>query len=410
MFRYFKNNKYNNIFNATVLIAGAGYAIDMFDFFLYNVTRISALTDLGLDSSSIIQQGVFILQIQVAGLLLGGIIWGILGDKIGRKATLISSVLIYSIASLLCAYVQDIQTYKILRFITGLGLAGEIGVGLVIVAESLKGHARGWGIALFVFFGFLGMVLAGLIGTNFDWRTSYMIGGVGGLLLLLIRSRLKESELFTKTKIATNNRGQFFRLFQEYDLFKRFTCAVFILMPNFFAIGLFLTFSPEIMKAMGAYAPIKVGFGFIIYSAFSVVGDFLGTYLSYLFQSRKKVLAIFLVLNACVLIFGLTLEAPSAFMFYIVCALMGATNLWVLVNMVSAEQFGTNIRSTAATSALNMGRSTIILITASFLFLKGHGFDVLIAVRLVAIGVMVIAAVCWFGLRETYHLDMDYLD
>jgi len=405
-----RDDKQNNIFNATVLIAGVGYAIDLYDFFLYNVIRVPSLTELGLDSTSIVQQGVLILQFQLLGLALGGILWGILGDKIGRKATLICSVLIYSIGSLSCAFVQDIQIYKILRFFTGFGLAGEIGVGLVIIAESLKGHKRGWGIALFVFFGFVGMVISGLMGTLLDWRTCYIIGGVAGFLLLLLRSRLRESDLFIQTKIATNKRGQFLRLLQEPNLFKRFICAVFILMPNFFTLGLFLTFSPEIMKSMGANVPIKVGFAFVIYSSFSVIGDFLGTYLCYLLQSRKKVLAIFLTLNACVVMFGLTLEAPSVLMFYIVCALMGVTNMWVLVNMISAEQFGTNIRATAANSSAAIGRGTAILSTATFLFLKGQGFDVLTSVRLVAIGVMVIAAICWFGLRETYHLDLDYLD
>src|SRR6185312_6239212 len=181
--------KLHPLFNLAVIVGALGYFVDIYDLLLFNIIRLPSLRSLGLTADEADKRGLTILSIQMGGLLIGGIIWGILGDKKGRLRVLFASIILYSLGSIANGMVHTVTQYEVARFITGLGLAGELGAGITLVSELMPKEKRGISTAWVAGIGLTGAVFAFLIKYWFvgadgaGWRTCYYIGGGLGFLL-----------------------------------------------------------------------------------------------------------------------------------------------------------------------------------------------------------------------------------
>lgn len=391
---------YRGAFNLTVLVAGLGYLVDTFDFFLYNCMRVVSLTELGLSGEALMHTGIVILNCQILGALIGSFVWGILGDKIGRKKALLGSILIYSLGMFATAFVHDPLSYGVLRFITGFGLGGEVGVGATLVAETVRSQKRTYALMFFTIMGVLGIVLAGVSLEFVSWRTSCMWGGIVGLILLTLRGLLFESQAFmdlTNTKVR---RGSLRELFGSIDNLRKYLLCIPLLGANFFVTGILLTLAPEVAKATGAQFVAKANIALAIYFLVAVVGDCLGAWFSECFKSRRLVTGLFVVGNMLLAILLLQPFSLDAFAFYALCATFGVFNLWALAGTILVEQFPTELRSTATTSNLNCSRACVVLMNLTLLAIKPIG--IVNALLLIGGVMFALALFCLWRLPETY--------
>jgi MFS family permease len=361
---------YKTAFNLTVLVAGLGYFIDTFDFFLCNSMRVVSLTELGLSGDALTKIGIIILNCQIFGALIGGFFWGILGDKIGRKKALIGSILIYSIGMVMNGFVSDASSYELVRFLIGFAVAGEVGIGATLIAETVPFAKRTYALMFFTIMGVLGVVVAGTSIEFVSWRTSCFVGGALGLLLLTLRSMLFESHLFEHSIQNNIRRGSLRDLLVNPKNLKKYLLCIPMLGSNFYVTGIVLTLSPEIAAATQVQGPVKANIALAIYFTVATLGDWLGAWLSEVLKSRRKVAGLFIVGNLCIALFLLQKLHLDASWFYFVCASFGIFNLWAICGTIVVEQFPTELRATASTSNFNFSRATVILMNLSLLALK----------------------------------------
>src|SRR5678816_2121117 len=280
-----------------VLVAALGYLVDMYDLFLFSIVRVPSLRSLNLSGESILKNGIMLLNLQMAGLLIGGIVWGIVGDKKGRLSVLFGSILIYSIANIANGFAANVNQYAILRFVAGFGLAGELGAGITLVTEILPKRIRGYGTTLVATMGVLGALLAYVVSYLFDWRASYIIGGGLGLMLMFARIRVFESGIFLKLKEANIKRGDVRMLFNTKTRFIKYISSIVIGMPIWFVTGILITFSPEFGQAMGLDKPVDAGKAVLFTFAAQVAGNIISGSFSQYLQNRKKVILLFMLLS-----------------------------------------------------------------------------------------------------------------
>lgn len=394
-----------------VAVAALGYFVDLFDLVLFSILRIPSLKALGItDPEQLTTVGKRLLDIQLTGMLLGGIAFGMMGDRLGRLKTLFGSILLYSLANVLNAFVTDVWQYEVLRFVAGFGLAGELGAGITLVAELLPTSKRGIGTTAVATVGLMGAVAAGVVGSYVPWNWCYLIGGVMGLLLLAMRVGVSESGLFEGTRAAAVHRGNPFQLLWPPRRFMRFALVVLSAMPIWFVGGVMFIFAPEIGRAMGiaeAIEPAKVIFWAYVGV---VVGDVLSGTVSQLVQSRTRTIIGFLAaLGASIaLFFAVAPRGPTAF--YLMMSLVGAaTGYWAIFVTTASEQFGTNLRATAATSAPNFVRAMAVPITSIWLAIK-PSMGAVDATWILGICCVAIGIVATLALDETFHRDLDYLE
>ncbi|WP_113635334.1 MFS transporter [Nubsella zeaxanthinifaciens] len=394
-----------------ILVASLGYFVDIYDLILFSVVRVQSLKDLGVAPDDMLKVGATIINSQMLGMLVGGLIWGILGDKKGRLSVLFGSIITYSLANIANGFATTVDQYTIIRFIAGVGLAGELGAGITLVAETMSKKNRGYGTMVVACVGLMGAVMAAQISERYTWQTSYFIGGGMGLLLLSLRVGLAESGMFKETTENENvQRGNFFMLFNNWSRFKKYICCIFIGLPLWYVVGVLITFSPEFGKALKASGALDAGKG-IMYCYIGIsIGDVVAGFLSQMLKSRKQVMLIFLLLSGVAIAvylysFGLTPER-----FITLSLLLGfASGYWATFVTIAAEQFGTNLRATVTTTVPNFIRGSLILITSSFIYFK----DKLGILQ----GAMVVGAVCIFisilalsQLKETFSKDLDYVE
>ncbi|MGE6219357.1 MFS transporter [Nubsella zeaxanthinifaciens] len=394
-----------------ILVASLGYFVDIYDLILFSVVRVQSLKDLGVAPDDMLKVGATIINSQMLGMLVGGLIWGILGDKKGRLSVLFGSIITYSLANIANGFATTVDQYTIIRFIAGVGLAGELGAGITLVAETMSKKNRGYGTMVVACVGLMGAVMAAQISERYTWQTSYFIGGGMGLLLLSLRVGLAESGMFKETTENENvQRGNFFMLFNNWPRFKKYICCIFIGLPLWYVVGVLITFSPEFGKALKASGALDAGKG-IMYCYIGIsIGDVVAGFLSQMLKSRKQVMLIFLLLSGVAIAvylysFGLTPER-----FITLSLLLGfASGYWATFVTIAAEQFGTNLRATVTTTVPNFIRGSLILITSSFIYFK----DKLGILQ----GAMVVGAVCIFisilalsQLKETFSKDLDYVE
>ncbi len=394
-----------------VTVAALGYFVDLFDLVLFSILRIPSLKALGItDPDALVTIGKRLLDIQLIGMLLGGIAFGVLGDRLGRIKTLFGSILLYSLANILNAFVTDVWQYEVLRFIAGFGLAGELGAGITLVAEIFPTAKRGIGTTIVAAIGLLGAVAAGFVASWFAWNHCYLIGGCLGLALLVLRMGVSESGLFERTKAQGVQRGNPLQLLWPPRRCARFVLVVMSAMPIWFVGGVMFIFAPEIGRAMGIEAPIEPAK--VIMWAYSgvVLGDIASGMISQVLQSRTRTMIGFLALLAATLALFFALAPKSTGHFYFMMALVGgATGYWAIFVTTASEQFGTNLRATAATSAPNFVRAMAVPITSIWLAMKPElgAVNATWILGIVCISVGIIAAL---ALDETFHRDLDYLE
>jgi len=393
--------------NLAVWVAALGYFVDIYDLLLFSIIRIPSLESIGISNNT--EAGLAILNVQMFGLLLGGIIWGVLGDKLGRTRVLFLSILLYSLANIANGFVQTLDQYTWLRFAAGLGLAGELGAGITLVSELLPKEKRGLGTSFVAGVGLTGAVAAYFIAHAFEWRISYFIGGGMGLLLLGLRVGVLESGLYQKTvKSAGISKGNFLKLFHSKERALRYFRCILIGLPTWFVIGILVSFSEKFGEALGLSSPIDPGKGILFAYAAIAIGDVLIGLLSQYLKSRKKALHVFYGIT----IVGMALffTAQSTSMLYFACGVLGfGTGFWAIFVTIGAENFGTNLRATAATTIPNMVRGSLNGISALFLYLTAQT-DYLAGG--IWTGIIVMAITYWAisGLQETFGKDLDYLE
>lgn len=405
-----KRSVIRQIIQIPVIVAALGYFVDIYDLLLFSIVRIESLKSLGVAETNLLSEGVFLINMQMGGLLIGGIFWGILGDKKGRIAVLFSSILIYSLANLLNGLVVNVTQYGILRLIAGIGLAGELGVGITLVAEILPKEIRGYGTSLVAGVGMLGAVLAYFIADYFQWRIAYFIGGGLGLLLLLMRVKVFESGIFEKAKKENLSRGNIMELFTSRKQFYKYIRCILIGVPVWFVAGILMTFSPEFGKVLDLGVPIVAGKAVMWEYLGLTIGDISSGILSQYLNSRKKVVLMFVSLVAILSSVYLFVPLQSATIFYALCVCLGfAAGYWALFVTIAAEQFGTNLRATVATTVPNFVRGSIIVMTPLFLLFKEQ-FGILTGAGMVGLLVIVVALIGIFKMEETFGKDLNFVE
>ena len=401
------------LLNAAVIVAALGYFVDIYDLLLFGFVRQKSLLSLGFTPEQAFDIGLSLQNWQMFGMLVGGILWGVLGDKRGRVRVLYFSIGLYSIANLLNGFASGYTDYALFRFIAGIGLAGELGAGITLVAEVLPKHKRGIGTMLVASIGLSGALLAWVIEHNFEWRTCYFIGGGLGALLLVLRVSVAESGIFQKTQQQEHvSRGNFFSLFTDWGRFVRFLRCIFIGTSTWFVVGVLVFFAPEFGKIKGLEG-IKAANAIAICYMGLILGDIASGLLSQYLRSRIKVMAIFLSLNVLAVTYYLTADFGSSMAFYFSHFLLGlSVGFWVIFVTIGAEQFGTNLRSTVATSVPNFARGMQVPINESFKYLKGAAVtgSVISAAWIVGAVCLGIAFVALIGMKETFDADMDYVE
>lgn len=405
-------NDSRHLFRLPVIVAALGYFVDIYDLLLFSIVRRSSLLALGVPEDQLFAQGEFLLQVQMTGLLIGGIIWGVMGDKRGRLSVLFGSILLYSLANIANGLVTSVPQYAVLRFISGIGLAGELGAGITLVAEVLPARLRAYGTTLVASVGLMGAVLANVIAKTFDWQIAYFIGGGLGLLLLLARVSVLESGIFMKIKTEAVQRGNFLSLFTNGQRFKRFMGCIFIGLPIWFVIGILITFSPEFAKALGITEKIAAGDA-VMYSYIGLaVGDLASGFISQAIRSRRKVVLLYTFLTAVFISFYLFYPIETPTVFYVACFFLGVgIGYWALFVTIAAEQFGTNLRSTVATTVPNFIRGTVVPITMLFGFLRDDlQWGIVTGALAVGALTIVIGLIALRSVEETFGRDLNFLE
>ncbi len=408
------NNKQIGLFSLPVFVAALGYFVDVYDLLLFTIVRQPSVLAVGSSIETIIVDSAHIINWQMSGLLIGGIVWGIIGDKQGRLKVLFGSILLYSSANILTAYVQSVDQYAYCRFIGGIGLAGELGAGITLVSEMLPRNKRGIGTSMVAGIGLFGAVFAYFtFKYTEDWRLCYKIGGGLGFFLLILRVRVAESFMFESAKLTNINKGNFLMFFSSYKRFSKYFKAILIGLPTWFVIGVMVNYSNKF--ASGLYGENMIDSGRSVMFAYIgiAIGDLLIGWVSQYFKSRKKALFLFYMISIVGMVLFFSAFNNSDNRMYAICTFLGfSTGYWAIFNQMAAEQFGTNLRATAATTIPNMVRGALPLI--NFLFLdilqKSMGWTIVQSGIVTGLIVMVITLIAFVFTEETYHKDLDYLE
>ncbi len=394
-----------------LILASLGYFVDIYDLILFSIVRVPSLKELGLSGEALMNDGLLLLNLQMAGMLVGGIFFGVLGDRKGRLSVLFFSILLYSTANILNGFVNSVEAYAVLRFIAGIGLAGELGAGITLVSEILPKEKRGYGTTIIASVGMGGALLAWVIAEHYSWRNAYFIGGGMGLALLFLRIGVLESTLFDKIKTHSSvAKGNFFQIFATKKRLTKFLACIAMGAPLWYVIGLLITLSPEFAKVLDVQGEVQAGKAVFYSYAGLIFGDLASGLISQYFQSRKKSVLLFLVLTLVTSTLYFFLTGLTLNQFYTLCFCMGiSVGYWAMFVTIAAEQFGTNLRATVATSTPNFVRGSVVLISALFTFLKDH-FSMWASGLSVGVLVMLIAFWGYWNIQETFHQNLDFLE
>lgn len=408
-----------SLFNLAVIVGALGYFVDVYDLLLFSIIRVPSLKSLGLSQEAVDKQGLDILNLQMIGLLIGGIVWGVLGDKKGRLKVLFASIILYSLGSIANGFVHTVGQYAVVRFITGLGLAGELGAGITLVSELMPKEKRGLATAMVAGIGLSGAVFAYFIKVQFGasaegWRTCYFIGGGLGFLLLLLRVGLLESGMYKNIEQSNVQKGNFFMLFTKGERLKKYLTAILIALPNWYVIGILISFSNKFAAQMNVKGTVDPGKAIMVAYAAIAVGDVLIGFISQWLKSRKLSLYIFHIISIIGTLWFFHLQGQDVGTLYWVCVILGfGTGFWAMFVTMAAEQFGTNIRATVATTVPNMARGSLNLVSLLFVQLQRHlapEHAYFQSGWITGIIVFVIAFIALIMTKETFGKDLDYIE
>ncbi len=401
-----KDKKLRNL----VIIAALGYFVDIYDLVLFSIVRVKSLMSLNVNESELLEKGILLINSQMIGMLVGGILWGILGDKRGRVSVLFGSIFLYSAANIANAFVTSVDAYVVIRFIAGVGLAGELGAGITLVSETMSKENRGWGTMIVATVGLLGAVVAALVGDYWSWQTAYLIGGCLGLMLLILRIGVYESGMFESLKEHAVKKGDIKLLFKKRSTFLTYLYCILLGLPVWFVVGILVTFSPEFGKAFQTLEPLTAGKAILFSYLGLAIGDLLSGILSQVLKSRKIVLIAFIIMSLISVIYSLYSGIQTANEWYFACVLMGTSvGFWALFVTVASEQFGTNIRATVTTTVPNFVRGAVVPISLGFNFLKDD-FGIINSAFIVGIICIGLALFSAMRLKETFGKDLNYTE
>lgn len=400
------------LINAAVIVAALGYFVDIYDLLLFSIIRVPSLQSIGLQGQDVTNYGIFLLDIQMVGLLLGGILWGVLGDKKGRLSVLFGSILLYSIANIANGFVHSVPAYAVWRFIAGLGLAGELGAGITLVAEMMPKEKRGYATTLVASIGVSGAVFAYFISQQFDWRTCYFIGGGLGISLLLLRVSVSESGMFRHSQKTAGSHGNFLALFKRKDVLLRYVRCILIGVPLWFVVGILITLSPEYARVLGIQGHVDAGAAVACCYAGLVVGDIMSGLLSQWLKSRLRVVYLYCFLAIAAIAIYFLAAGVSTTLFYVICFSLGfSVGYWVIFMTIATEQFGTNIRATVTTTVPNFVRGAVVPLTLLFQYLVHLSGGSIITAGIIT-GALCMTLAFWslFYMKETFSKDLDYTE
>lgn len=400
-----------------VLVGALGYFVDIFDLLLFPIIKTPSLNALGVAASQQLEVGARLLNWQMNGLLLGGILWGVLGDKRGRRSVLFGSIALYSAANIANAFVHGIPAYTACRFFAGLGLAGELGAAVTLVSEALPKEARGYGSSIVAGVGICGAVVAGAVGKLFTthlgsqgWTYAYLTGGALGLLLLALRMGLKESRLFEEVRDRSVSKGNFLLLFTSAGRFWRFLRCILAGLPVWFVVGILVVNAETFAPALGVRGSVENGMAVAWCYAGGALGDVLAGAISQAFRSRRKAIAAYLAMATAGIAAFLLQRGFSAMAFYSLCAMLGFSfGYWALILTAASEQFGTNLRATVTTTVPNFIRGALTPMTFLFLAFRGR-MGLLHAAWAVGGLVLILAAISVARMEESFDRDLDFLE
>ncbi len=411
-----QQNKAIGLLGIPVIVAALGYFVDIYDLLLFSIIRVKSLKGLGLTDALVGSEGQFIISIQMYGLLLGGILWGVMGDKKGRLSVLFGSIILYSLANIANGFVQTANQYALARFIAGIGLAGELGAGITLVSELISKEQRGKATSIVAGIGLTGAVAAYFIAHSFDnWRVCYFIGGGLGLCLLLLRVSVFESGMYEGMQVSDKKKGNFFMFFTNGRRFKKYMLAIMIGLPTWYVIGILITFSKEFGKSFNLKGEVDPGKAVMLAYVAISIGDLLIGFLSNWLKSRKMALYIFYAMTIASIILYFQQAGGTDTGMYAICMFMGfATGFWALFVTMAAEHFGTNLRATAATTVPNMVRGSLPLIILLFNALKPTkdwtGAEYIHAAAITGVVVMAISSLAVIFTEETFGKDLNFLE
>ena len=409
------SDRSTSVFSIAVIVAALGYFVDIYDLLLFTIVKKASVLEVGATDATLLADSTKIINWQMLGLLIGGIVWGVLGDKKGRLSVLFGSIILYSVANFITGFVQTVDQYAWCRFVAGLGLAGELGAGITLVSELLPKNKRGIGTSLVAGIGLFGAVAAYFTyqWTNEDWRLCYKIGGGLGILLLFLRISVAESGMFKQLKETNVQRGNFLMFFNNAKRFKKYFLAILIGLPTWYVIGILVNQSDRFGKAMFGSTTIDSGRSIMFAYTAIAIGDILIGFVSQYFKSRKKALLLFYLLTTVSLIVFFSGINNSDARMYIICALLGfSTGFWAIFVTMGAEQFGTNLRATAATTIPNMVRGALPLINLLFLnlFQKNWEWSLINSGIVTGIIVLAVTFIAFYFTEETFHKDLNYVE
>lgn len=393
-----------------VLVASLGYFVDIYDLVIFSIVRLKSFKDIGVPEHLMRTDGEYVINMQMAGLLIGGFIWGIIGDKYGRLKVLFGSILLYSLGNIANGFVNDIHTYAIIRFIAGIGLAGELGAGITLVSESMSKEKRGYGTMIVAGIGVLGAAAAFFVAEHFNWRNAYFVGGGMGLLLLLMRVGLFESGMFKNVSAAHVAKGKFSMIFAKKERFLRYIYCLCIGLPLWFVVGILITQAPEFGKALGATDTLSAGKGIMVAYIGLSIGEVIAGFIAQMTRSRRLAILIFHVASLVVVFIYLNSKGITPESFSYLAFFMGlSVGYWASFVTVASEQFGTNLRATVTTTAPNFVRGALIPTTLLFEFFV-HRYNIITAAYIMMVLVTAIALFALSQLKESFNKDLNYVE
>ncbi len=402
----------HKVFNIIVIVAALGYFVDIYDLILFSIVRVKSLESLGITGAMNKTIGLYLLNTQMIGMLLGGIIWGVLGDKKGRLYVLFGTILLYSLANIANGMIQNLTQYYILRFIAGVGLAGELGIGITLVSEVMSKESRGYGTTVVAGVGIIGAIAGFFVSELFDWRVAYYVGGGLGLLLLILRISVYESGMFSKMKVSEVRKGSFVSLLTNKERLGKFIRCILVGVPVWYVIGVLVSFSDKIggENGLNIIGKIEVPKAVMYHYIGASLGAFLTGFISQWLKSRRKALFIALAGLVLSLAWCYSSRGISVNHFYFILFVVGIPNgFWSVFVTIASEQFGTNLRATVTTTVPNFVRGTTVLVTIAFSFFSG---SIGVIGSAVALGVLTIflSFISVYTLQETFHKELDYYE
>ena len=392
----------------TVLVVALGYFIDAYDLLIFSAVRKVSLMDLGVAETDTLNIGISLLNFQLIGLMIGGVLWGILADKFGRKTILFSSILIYSISNIANSYISSVDMYYWLRFIAGIGLAGELGVGISLITENIAKERRTVSTTVVSFFGMLGAATGGWLGSVFHWQTCFLIGGFAGFLLLLLRLNVEESHMYLGIKDSKVKKGNILLILKNpKSLITYFFCTL-AGSSSFLFIGMFIQSTPEFGKIFNI--SVTAGVALVWYYVGASISEVIAGILSKLLKERKAPIYIFYAISLLAIVIFCVHTPSSPRIYYIHCSLLGfGLGWWSMLITLSAELFGVNTRATAATSIPTFARAWNIPFTSVF---KNNIPKLGILNSAFAVGVIVIALaiISATTIKETFENEANFIE